>query len=60
MHYFTNGRSTSISESQNADTMQASAQQQTTTRWSDYSSVNLFAKSLEVRRMQSAFFVLLD
>jgi len=40
--------------------MQASAQQQTTTRWSDYSSVNLFAKSLEVRRMQSAFFVLLD
>ena len=29
MHYFTNGRSTSISESQNADTMQASAQQQT-------------------------------
>lgn len=25
MHYFTNGRSTSISESQNADTMQASA-----------------------------------
>ena len=60
MHSFTNGRSTSISESQNADTMQASAQQQTTTRWSDYSSVNLFAKSLEVRRMQSAFFVLLD
>ena len=60
MHYFTNGRSTSISESQNADTMQASAQQQTTARWSDYSSVNLFAKSLEVRRMQSAFFVLLD
>jgi len=40
--------------------MQASAQQQTTGRWSDHSSVDLFAETLEVRRMQSAFFVLLD
>jgi len=60
MHLLTNGRSTSIQKSQNADTHQASARQQTAIEAVDQSVVNLFAHLLEVRRMQSAFFVLLD
>jgi len=60
MHLLTNGRNTSIQKSQNADTTPASARQQTALWQSDNDTVNLFAHWLEVRRMQSAFFVLPD